>query len=100
MRFCLHKFCYNCIEKYNRTVKKVCPSCRQSISSKRVLRSDFKVDKILKMLITDIKAFNKMEHELRDRHIKEHYDYEEMQRKMHDGMMNQYKAVILQQNKE
>ena len=35
VRQCLHKFCFRCIEDFNRLYKKECPSCRTHIGSKR-----------------------------------------------------------------
>ena len=32
---CLHRFCNNCIESYNRLGKKECPLCRKSIGNRR-----------------------------------------------------------------
>ena len=38
VRQCLHKFCAQCIEDYNRKQKKECPGCRHQIGSRRYLR--------------------------------------------------------------
>lgn len=44
VRLCLHKFCQDCIENYNRNFKKECPGCRMNIGCRRQLRYDFKID--------------------------------------------------------
>ena len=48
VRSCLHKYCANCIDLYNRKIKKECPGCRLQIGSRRVLRNDFKIQSISK----------------------------------------------------
>lgn len=69
---CLHKFCNNCIEAYNRKIKKECPGCRHPIGSRRQLRSDYKISNIsinilalpnnlVSALISNIDEFNKLE---------------------------------------
>ena len=53
VRSCLHKFCSNCIEDYNRIYKKECPACRAVIGSRRHLRKDYKLQDIINTLIKD-----------------------------------------------
>ena len=45
---CMHKFCKKCIEDYNRKVKKECPSCKEPIETRRVLREDIKTKDLSK----------------------------------------------------
>lgn len=65
VRQCLHKFCSQCIEDYNRIYKKECPACRTPIGSRRQLRRDFKIQLIIKSLITETDKFNEIEYRLR-----------------------------------
>jgi len=50
VRTCLHRFCSECIETYNRVAKKECPCCRAMISNRRTLRSDKKISAIMNTL--------------------------------------------------
>ncbi|CDW83057.1 zinc finger (c3hc4 ring finger) [Stylonychia lemnae] len=75
VRPCLHKYCHNCIELYNRKVKKECPECRHPIGSRRQLRSDYKINNIISALISDIDGFNQLEQLRREEKIR-NYDFE------------------------
>jgi hypothetical protein len=47
---CLHRFCSDCIESYNRLGKKECPLCRVQINNRRQLRDDKNIKQLLEML--------------------------------------------------
>jgi hypothetical protein len=61
VRQCLHKFCLNCIEDYNRIYKKECPGCRAVIGSRRQLRKDECLQSLISSLITNTDKFNELE---------------------------------------
>ena len=58
---CLHRFCYECIEKVIRVGKKECPSCRINIPSRRSLRPDPNFDKLIKSIYGDAETLEKEE---------------------------------------
>ena len=62
---CLHKFCANCIEDYNRIYKKECPACRAQIGSRRHLRRDYRLRDIIESLVKDVSLFNRYEQIIR-----------------------------------
>lgn len=70
VRQCLHKFCLNCIEDYNRIYKKECPGCRAVIGSRRQLRKDECLQSLISSLITNTDKFNELENLRRQSHIK------------------------------
>lgn len=70
VRQCLHKFCLNCIEDYNRIYKKECPGCRAVIGSRRQLRKDECLQSLISALIKNTDKFNELENLRRQRHIK------------------------------
>ena len=47
---CLHKFCKKCIGDYNRKIKKECAICRHPIETKRLMKDDETIQKILNIL--------------------------------------------------
>ena len=49
-KMCVHRFCSNCIETYNRQGKKECPLCRILIANRRQLRSDKNIAALLNHL--------------------------------------------------
>ena len=60
---CLHRFCYECIEKVIRVGKKECPSCRINIPSRRSLRPDPNFDQLIKSIHGDVESLEKEEEE-------------------------------------
>ena len=91
---CLHKFCGPCIENYNRTIKKQCPSCRINIGSRRLLRSDYKLAYIINALIKDIDAFNKFEEEERGKEILNKFDFTGFREKMKKKQKEQKRKAL------
>lgn len=69
VRQCLHKFCSQCIEDYNRIYKKECPACRTPIGCRRQLRRDFKIQLIIKSIIKETTKFNEIEYRLRQQRL-------------------------------
>lgn len=73
VKSCLHQYCTHCIEDYTRKFKKNCPGCRHEIGSRRLLKSDFRLNAIgmqfdyaydiANLLIKDIDEFNKLDQE-------------------------------------
>ena len=47
---CLHRFCSECIESYNRLGKKECPLCRAAIGNRRQLRPDKNIASMIDIL--------------------------------------------------
>ena len=77
VRQCLHKFCAQCIEDYNRKYKKECPACRTPIGSRRQLRKDNTLHSIISSLIGNLDQthkFNQLEDKLRKKRIKDDKD--------------------------
>jgi uncharacterized paraquat-inducible protein A len=56
---CLHRFCSNCIETYNRQGKKECPLCRTAIGNRRQLRPDKNIAALIGHLRNEIAKINK-----------------------------------------
>lgn len=54
---CLHRFCSECIQKWLRSGKQVCPKCRIHIPSRRSLRGDPIFERMVRRLFPDVKAF-------------------------------------------
>ena len=54
-KHCLHRFCSNCIETYNRQGKKECPLCRVAIGNRRQLRSDKNISALMGHLTEEFK---------------------------------------------
>eukprot|EP00347_Sterkiella_histriomuscorum_P017994 403347191 len=79
---CLHKFCNNCIDAYNRKIKKECPGCRHQIGSRRMLRNDYKISNIISTLISNIDEFNKLEQIKREETVRTSYDFDGQKQKM------------------
>lgn len=46
--WCLHRYCRHCIERHLRGSNKDCPSCRVHIKSRRDLRSDVRMDSLIR----------------------------------------------------
>lgn len=66
---CLHRFCSNCIETYNRQGKKECPLCRVAIGNRRQLRPDKNIAALMSHLTEEFKKISRME-ELENMEIK------------------------------
>ena len=66
---CLHRFCNNCIESYNRLGKKECPLCRKQIGNRRQLRPDKNIQALMDTLKYDFIKLQKQE-ELENAEIK------------------------------
>ena len=60
-RTCLHRFCSNCIETYNRQGKKECPLCRIAIGNRRQLRPDKNIAALIGHLNSEIAKINKLD---------------------------------------
>jgi hypothetical protein len=88
IKMCLHKFCDQCIQKYSKDEKR-CPQCRKPISSHRVYRDDINTGKIINLLVTDIKGFNKVEHEKRKKLVNEGFDIQKYKSKISEGEVRQ-----------
>ena len=58
---CLHKFCKSCISDYYFKVKKECAICRHPIETKRILKDDDKIKKIIECFIPDLNKFKEEE---------------------------------------
>ena len=58
---CLHRFCSNCIETYNRQGKKECPLCRVAIGNRRQLRPDKNIAALMSHLTEEFKKINRMD---------------------------------------
>jgi len=58
---CLHRFCYDCIQKSLRVGRKECPSCRIHIPSRRSLRADPAFDLLIENIYGDINSFEEQE---------------------------------------
>ena len=58
---CLHKFCKTCISDYYFKVKKECAICRHPMETKRLLKDDDKIKKIIECFIPDQKKFKEEE---------------------------------------
>ena len=54
---CLHRFCKDCIEKCQRQAQKQCPSCRKPIATRRSLRPDPNIKRLIEKLYPDLDAF-------------------------------------------
>ena len=70
VKTCLHKFCSKCINDYIRIEKKECPTCRNTIGSRRILRKDDKLAEIISKLIPDLESYREYEQEEIKRNIK------------------------------
>ena len=68
---CLHKFCKKCIGDYNRKIKKECAICRNKVETKRLMKDDEKIKKIIECIIPDIEKFKKTEDNIVTSKIKE-----------------------------
>jgi hypothetical protein len=60
-RTCLHRFCSNCIETYNRQGKKECPLCRIAIGNRRQLRPDKNIAALMGHLVNEVAKINKLD---------------------------------------
>lgn len=60
---CLHKFCKKCIEDYNRKIKKECAICRTFIETRRHMRDDINMAKIISCFIKNVNSFNNQEND-------------------------------------
>ena len=58
---CLHRFCSNCIETYNRQGKKECPLCRVAIGNRRQLRPDKNIAALMAHLTEEFKKITRMD---------------------------------------
>lgn len=58
---CLHRFCSNCIETYNRQGKKECPLCRIVIGNRRQLRPDKNISSLMNHLQEEFKKITRLE---------------------------------------
>ena len=67
---CLHKFCKKCIENYNRKIKKECAICRHPIETKRLMKDDETIQKIIECIIPNINKFNEIETQSISKEIK------------------------------
>ncbi|CAD8188564.1 unnamed protein product [Paramecium octaurelia] len=68
---CSHRFCKECIEKSIRFQReKSCPTCRKKIATRRDLRVDEVVNKILNTVVPDIKQYRMQEELLIQQEIK------------------------------
>ena len=67
---CLHKFCSKCIINSGK-----CPQCRSQIGSRRLLRSDRRVDQIIKLLVDDITKYNDAEALKREIKLRKVFDF-------------------------
>lgn len=54
---CLHRFCSECIQKWIRSGKQVCPKCRKRIPSRRSLRADPIFERMVRRLFPNVQAF-------------------------------------------
>ena len=61
LKNCLHKFCKKCIGDYNRKIKKECAICRHPIETKRLMKDDETIQKIIECIIPNINKFNEIE---------------------------------------
>ena len=66
---CIHRFCSNCIETYNRQGKKECPLCRVVIQNRRQLRADKNIASLLQHLSEEFRKIQRQE-ELENNEIK------------------------------
>jgi hypothetical protein len=60
---CMHRFCKDCIEKCQRQGQKQCPSCRKLIVTRRALRPDPNIARLIARLYPDLDAFEAEEEE-------------------------------------
>ena len=67
---CLHKFCKKCIENYNRKIKKECAICRHPIETKRLMKDDETIQKIIECIIPNIAKFKELETQNLNKEIK------------------------------
>ena len=58
---CIHRFCQNCIETYNRQGKKECPLCRKQIQNRRQLRPDKNIASLMSHLTDNFRKLEKQE---------------------------------------
>lgn len=67
---CLHKFCKNCIGDYNWRIKKECAVCRHPIETKRLLKEDDKLKKIIDCFIPNVTKFKEINEKYYEEQIK------------------------------
>ena len=67
---CLHKFCKKCIGDYNRKIKKECAICRHPIETKRLMKDDETIQKIIECIIPNIAKFKELETQNLNKEIK------------------------------
>eukprot|EP00937_MAST-01D_sp_MAST-1D-sp2_P002455 g2455.t1 len=57
VKHCLHRFCSECIERCLRLGNSECPTCRTPLSSRRELRNDENLDKLVATLHPDLDEY-------------------------------------------
>ena len=55
---CMHRFCFDCIDKSLRLGKKECPQCRTKCVSKRSFRPDTRIAQLIQHLYPDLAVAN------------------------------------------
>ena len=101
---CLHRFCSNCIETYNRQGKKECPLCRVAIGNRRQLRPDKNIAALMSHLTEEFKKINRMEEleniEIKRRMISDQKKLKEKKDKQKRIVNNEFKRKYAETGEE
>ncbi|KAL3097995.1 hypothetical protein niasHT_027540 [Heterodera trifolii] len=89
---CLHRFCSECIKKCIYKGNRECPTCRKKIISKRNLRADPNMDKLIDKIWPDREQYEALQREKAQKWSK-HFDVVALQRSIAEGMRAQAKAL-------
>ncbi|KAI8910383.1 hypothetical protein EDD86DRAFT_138449 [Gorgonomyces haynaldii] len=88
---CMHRFCHTCIDDALRLGRKECPTCRTKCVSKRSLRPDIKMEKLIRLFYPDL------EHAIHEKDLEAAREA----REQHDVNAElYYKALARQQSKK
>uniref|UniRef100_A0A183BYW3 RING-type E3 ubiquitin transferase n=1 Tax=Globodera pallida TaxID=36090 RepID=A0A183BYW3_GLOPA len=94
---CLHRFCSECIHKSIYKGNRECPTCRKKLISKRNLRADPSMDKLIDTVWPDRQHHEALQREKAQK-WREHIAVDALQRSIAEGMREQAKARVLLQN--
>uniref|UniRef100_A0A914GUG4 RING-type E3 ubiquitin transferase n=1 Tax=Globodera rostochiensis TaxID=31243 RepID=A0A914GUG4_GLORO len=94
---CLHRFCSECIQKSIYKGNRECPTCRKKLISKRNLRADPSMDKLIDTVWPDRQHHEALQREKAQK-WREHIAVDALQRSIAEGMREQARARVLLQN--
>eukprot|EP00053_Salpingoeca_punica_P009238 m.82758 g.82758 ORF g.82758 m.82758 type:complete len:301 (+) comp14932_c0_seq1:119-1021(+) len=85
---CMHRFCSECITKSLRFGKKECPTCRTPCPSRRSLRPDANMDKLIALVYPDVSIFE-LQHEQFMQHLHKNTNVLALRESIEHGMKDQ-----------